>query len=240
MPDHTHSPIQVSQRVRVYDRADLGVGEVLRVMESGGQYQADVAFEGPDERRLETFPVDRLQPALDLWQRLGRADLDAPLDFFLKQLAIQLPLANTGGELSNSRTALLPHQILLTHDVVAASRRRFLIADEVGLGKTIETGMTIRELVARGEAARVLIVCPAGLIRNWQQELQDCFRLRSEVLGLDFSDAQPTVWEHHHRVIASIDTLKRRQRMERLLAGPRWDLVVFDEAHHLSRIRYGK
>jgi len=240
MPDRAHSPIQVSLRVRVYDRADLGVGEVLRVMESGGQYQADVAFEGPDGRRLETFPVDRLEPALDLWQRLEQADLDAPLDFLLKQLSIQLPLANTGGELSNSRTALLPHQILLTHDVVAASRRRFLIADEVGLGKTIETGMTIRELVARGEAARILIVCPAGLIRNWQQELLDCFRLRFEVLGLDFSDAQPTVWEHHHRVIGSIDTLKRRQRMERLLAGPRWDLVVFDEAHHLSRIRYGK
>jgi superfamily II DNA or RNA helicase len=240
MPDRAPSPIQVSLRVRVYDRADLGVGEVLRVMESGGQYQADVAFEGPDGRRLETFPVDRLEPALDLWQRLEQADLDAPLDFLLKQLAIQLPLANTGGELSNSRTALLPHQILLTHDVVAASRRRFLIADEVGLGKTIETGMTIRELVARGEAGRILIVCPAGLIRNWQQELLDCFRLRFEMLGLDFSDAQPTVWEHHHRVIGSIDTLKRRQRMERLLAGPRWDLVVFDEAHHLSRIRYGK
>ncbi|MEK7206092.1 MAG: hypothetical protein AAB254_11355, partial [candidate division NC10 bacterium] len=99
MPDRAHSPIQVSLRVRVYDRADLGVGEVLRVMESGGQYQADVAFEGPDGRRLETFPVDRLEPALDLWQRLEQADLDAPLDFLLKQLSIQLPLANTGGEL---------------------------------------------------------------------------------------------------------------------------------------------
>jgi superfamily II DNA or RNA helicase len=240
MPDPASSPIRPSQRVRVYDRADLGVGEVLRVKESAGQYQADVAFEGPDGRRLETFPVDRLQPALDLWQRLAQGELDPPLDFLLKQLAVQLPLANTGGELSNSRTALLPHQILLTHDIVAASRRRLLIADEVGLGKTIESGMTIRELVARGEAPRVLIVCPAGLIRNWQQELLDCFRLRFEVLGFDFSDAQPSAWEHHHRVIASIDTLKRRARMERLLAGPRWDLIVFDEAHHLSRTRYGK
>ncbi len=209
-------------------------------MESGGIYQVDVAFEGPDGRRLETFPLDRLEPAPDLWERLARRDFDDPQDFLLKQLAIQLPLANTGGELCNSRTALLPHQILLTHDVVAASRRRLLIADEVGLGKTIETGMTIRELVARGQASRILIICPAGLIRNWQRELLDCFRLRFEVFGLDFTDADPAAWEHHHWVIASIDTLKRRQRMERLLAGPRWDVVVFDEAHHLSRLRYGK
>lgn len=239
MSDAGKSSIQVTQRVRVYGREDLGVGEVLRVAESGGRYQADVAFEGPDGRRLETFPLDRLEAAADLWQRLSRGDFDQPQDFLLKQLALQLPLANTGGELSNSRTALLPHQILLTHDVVAASRRRLLIADEVGLGKTIETGMIVRELVARGEAARVLIICPAGLIKNWQRELHDCFRLRFEVFGLDFTDAHAAAWEHHHWVIVSIDTLKRRQRMEHLLAAPRWDLTVFDEAHHLSRVKYG-
>jgi SNF2 family DNA or RNA helicase len=152
----------------------------------------------------------------------------------------QFPLANTGGELSNSRTALLPHQILLTHDVVAATRRRFLIADEVGLGKTIETGMILRELLARGEAERILVICPAGLIRNWQNELRDAFRLHFDVLGIDFTDANPTTWETHPRVIASIDTVKRKERLERVLASPRWELIVFDEAHHLSRTRYGK
>lgn len=240
MPDRSSISFRIGEHVRVYGRPDLGLGEVLRVMESGGAYQADVAFEGPDGRRLETFPLDRLEAAPDLWERLARRDFDDPQDFLLKQLAIQLPLANTGGELSNSRTALLPHQILLTHDIVAASRRRLLIADEVGLGKTIETGMTIRELLARGEVSRVLIICPAGLIKNWQRELLDCFRLRFEIFGLDFTDADPTAWEYHHRVIASVDTLKRRARMDRLLAGPRWDVVVFDEAHHLSRLRYGK
>jgi superfamily II DNA or RNA helicase len=239
MSDRATPSFQAGESVRVYGRDDLGVGEILRVAESGGRYQADVVFEGPESRRLETFPLDRLEIVPGLWERLDRGDCDPPLDFLLKQLALQFPLANTGGELSNSRTALLPHQILLTHDVVGASRRRFLIADEVGLGKTIETGMIVRELVARGEASRVLVVCPAGLVKNWQQELHDCFRLRFEVLGLDFTDAQPGVWEHHHRVIASIDTLKRRPRLDRLGAGPRWDVIVIDEAHHLSRIRYG-
>src|SRR5207253_5682511 len=117
----------------------------------------------------------------DIWERLSRGNFDDPIDYALKQLAFQLPLANTGGELSSSRTDLLPHQILLTHDVVAATRRRLLIADEVGLGKTIETGMIIRELVARGEAERILVVAPAGLTRNWQSELADCSGLHFEI-----------------------------------------------------------
>ena len=99
--------------------------------------------------------------------------------------------------------------------------------------------MIIRELVARGEVERVLIVCPAGLIRNWRDELRDCFRLHFEVLGEDFVDRTAEAWEYHHRVIASIDTVKRPQRLDRLLAGPRWDMLVFDEAHHLSRTRTG-
>jgi superfamily II DNA or RNA helicase len=231
--------VQTNEHVYVPGREELGVGEVLRVRESGGVYQADVAFDGPDGRVLETLPAEKLVTAPDLLGRLAADDCDPALDFLLKQLAYQLPLANTGGELSNSRTELLPHQILLTHDVVAMARRRLLVADEVGLGKTIESGMVIRELVARGEAERVLIVCPAGLIRNWRDELRDCFRLQFEILGEDFMDRTREAWETHRRVIASIDTLKRPQRLERLLAGPRWQLIVFDEAHHLSRMRTG-
>lgn len=239
MPERTDDRLKPNQRVYVYGREDLGVGEVLRVCESGETYQADVAFDHSEGRRLHTFPLERLQPARDPWQRIMASDVDSPLDFLLKQLAFQLHLANTGGELSNSRTALLPHQILLTRDVIAATRRRLLIADEVGLGKTIETGMVIRELVARGDADRILVVCPAGLTKNWQNELRDCFRLHFDILGSDFTDANPSVWENHRRIIASIDRLKMPQRMERLLACPKWDLVAIDEAHHVSRVRYG-
>jgi superfamily II DNA or RNA helicase len=239
MPERRDDSVKPNQRVYVYGREDLGVGEVLRICESGESFQADVAFDDAEGRQLHTFPLDRLQSARDPWQRIMASDLDSPLDFLLKQLALQLPLANTGGELSNSRTALLPHQILLTRDVIAATRRRLLIADEVGLGKTIETGMVIRELVARGDADRILIICPAGLTKNWQNELRDCFRLHFDILGSDFIDANPSVWESHRRVIASIDRLKMPQRIQRLLASPKWDLVAIDEAHHVSRVRYG-
>jgi len=229
--------IAVSSQVRVKGRAELGIGEVLRIARDGSEERADVAFESPAGRRLETLPLARLELVPGIWDRLGQGDFDDPLDYALKQLAFQFPLANLGGELSSSRTDLLPHQILLTHDVVGASRRRFLIADEVGLGKTIETGMIVRELVARGEAERLLVVAPAGLTRNWQTELADCFNLHFDILGIDFNDSNPRVWETRPRVIASIDRLKQPRRKDRLGQATRWDLVVFDEAHHLSRTR---
>lgn len=227
------------ERVRVKGRGDLGVGEVLRVSDTYGIYQADIVFEAAEGRRLESFPVERLEPAPDLWQRLQQSIVDQPADYLLKQLAFQFPLQNSGGQLSNSRTHLLPHQILLTRDLVSAKHRRRLIADEVGLGKTIEIGMILRELQTRGEVERILIITPAGLTKNWQQELRDSFRLNLEILGIDFVDSGIASWEMHNKVIASIDALKRPQRLERLLAAPRWDTVIFDEAHHLSRLRYG-
>ncbi len=232
--------IQPNSKVRIYGREDLGVGEVLYIRESGGVYQAEVVFEDGNGRRLESVAVDRLEAVPDIWERLAAGKFDAPLDFLLKQLAFQFPLQNSGGELSNSRTDLLPHQILLTHTIVNADRRRLLIADEVGLGKTIESGMITRELVARGEANRVLIICPAGLIKNWRDELRDGFRLDFDILGEDFRDQTASAWERRAFVVASIDAIKRPARLERLLAGPRWDLIVIDEAHHLTRRRYGK
>ncbi|HRY51429.1 MAG TPA: helicase-related protein [Candidatus Paceibacterota bacterium] len=236
----TPPSLNPNDRVRVSGRYELGIGEVLRVSETGGLYVADVVFESRAGRRLETLPLSRLEKASSPWDKIQAGQFDNPKDFLLRQLAWQFPLGNTGGELTNSRTQLLPHQILLTHDVIKMNRRRLLIADEVGLGKTIETGMVIRELIARGEAIRVLILCPAGLIKNWQNELRGCFRLEFEVLGIDFNDFAPASWENHNRVIASIDTVKRPIRMERILNAPRFDLVIVDEAHHVSRIRYGK
>jgi SNF2 family DNA or RNA helicase len=175
-----------------------------------------------------------------MWERLASGDLDDPEDYRLKQTAFELIHSNNGGELTSSRVNLLPHQILLVHDLVAREDRCLLIADEVGLGKTIETGMLLRELMARGEVERMLIVTPAGLTRNWRHELEDCFRLHFEILNHDFSDHGAATWQKHHLVIASIDTLKQPRRVQRLLSAPPWDLIVFDEAHHLTRTKTGK
>lgn len=232
--------INPDDKVRVPAHPEWGVGEVLRVSEELGVYQAKVLFKTAEGERVENLPVEWMEKAADLWERLAAGSFDTAEDYLIKQMALDMSYANTGGELSASRVDLLPHQILMVHDLISTSPRRVLIADEVGLGKTIETGMLIRELIARGEADRILIVTPAGLIENWRRELEGCFRLHFDVLGRDFQDHGSAAWERHNQVIVSIDTLKQPRRMQRLMAAAPWDVVIFDEAHHVSRTSSGK
>jgi superfamily II DNA or RNA helicase len=152
-----------------------------------------------------------------------------------------LPLMDNAAALTSARIDLLPHQVVLTHSIATASPRRFLIADEVGLGKTIETALILRELTSRGDLTRALMVVPAGLVNNWHKELNEVFNLDFEIFGSqgDVTDRRSNAFAKHHRLIASVDTLKRRARINRLKEAPPWDLVVFDEAHHLSAYKSG-
>ena len=156
--------------------------------------------------------------------------------------AHSLPLMESAAALTAAPIDLLPHQIVLTHRIATGSPRRYLVADEVGLGKTIETALILRELASRGELNRALMVVPAGLVNNWHRELNEVFNLDFEVFGSegDVTDRKSNAFAKHDRLIASIDTLKRRTRVRRLLEAPRWDLVVFDEAHHLTADRSGR
>ena len=160
---------------------------------------------------------------------------------WLSYEAHALPLMESASALTSAKIDLLPHQVVLTHRIATASPRRFLIADEVGLGKTIETALILRELASRGELNRALMVVPAGLVNNWHRELNEVFNLDFEVFGSegDVTDRKSNAFAKHDRLIASIDTLKRPARIKRLLDAPRWDLVVFDEAHHLTAYRNG-
>ena len=153
-----------------------------------------------------------------------------------------LPLIEGSTALTAAPINLLPHQIVLTHRVATGSPRRYLIADEVGLGKTIEVALLMRELLSRGELDRALVVVPAGLVNNWHRELNEVFNLNFEVFGSegDVTDRRSNAFEKHNRLIASIDTLKRRSRVRRIIKAPEWDFVVIDEAHHLTAYRFGK
>lgn len=152
-----------------------------------------------------------------------------------------LPLLTSSSALTSAKIDLLPHQVVLTHRVATESPRRFLIGDEVGLGKTIETALILRELASRGELKRALMIVPAGLVNNWHRELNEVFNLGFEVFGSegDVTDRKSNAFAKHDLLIASIDTLKRPARVQRLLDAPAWDLVVFDEAHHLTAYRNG-
>jgi superfamily II DNA or RNA helicase len=214
----------------------LGQGVVVNL---AGDY-ARVFFPAGEQQ----VALAALQPALSHNERVvdnvrgGRARATRA---WLCWKAHELPLRDSAGSLTSAKIDLLPHQMVLTHRVATASPRRFLIADEVGLGKTIETALILRELASRGDLKRALMVVPAGLVNNWHRELNEVFNLNFEVFGRegDVSDRRTNAFAKHDFLIASVDTLKRPARIKKLLEAPRWDLVVFDEAHHLTAYKQG-
>ncbi len=218
---------------------EMGPGVFLR-LEPGGY--ARVFFQQLGERQV---PVTAVRRALS-WEEqvvacVRPATVDAVRRLWLALEAEQLPLMESAATLTAAKVDLLPHQIVLTYRVANASPRRFLVADSVGLGKTIEIALILRELSSRGELIRVLIIVPAGLVNNWRRELNETFHLDFEVFGSegDVTDRKSNAFVKHNRLIASIDTLKRPARVKRILEAPPWDLIVFDEAHHLTATRSG-
>ena len=189
--------------------------------------------------------VSSLQPFLSRTDRVISSVAggdDRRREAWLEYEAHALPLMESAAALTAAPIDLLPHQVVLTHRIATASPRRYLVADEVGLGKTIEAALLLRELASRGELNRALMVVPAGLVNNWHREMNEVFRLDFEVFGSegDVTDRKSNAFAKHDRLIASIDTLKRPARIKRLLDAPPWDLVVFDEAHHLTAFRNGR
>jgi SNF2 family DNA or RNA helicase len=216
---------------------EFGAGVVLEVPKDGYLQ----AFFGIGERRV---PLSNIQRELSRTERILRAvsgDSERARNVWLSYEAHALPVMESASALTSARIDLLPHQVVLTHRIATASPRRFLIADEVGLGKTIETALILRELASRGELKRALMVVPAGLVNNWHRELNEVFNLNFEVFGSegDITDRKTNAFAKHDLLIASIDTLKRPARIKRLLAAPQWDLVVFDEAQHLTAYKTG-
>ena len=219
---------------------EMGDGVVVAV-EPGGY--ARVFFRAHGERQVSVASLSR-EPSWEeqVVTEVRPATEDAVKKLWLAMEAEQLPLLESAATLTAAKVDLLPHQIVLTHRVANATSRRFLVADAVGLGKTIETALILRELASRGELARALMVVPAGLVENWRRELNETFDLDFEVFGSegDVTDRRSNAFAKHNRLIASIDTLKRPARVRRLLEAPPWDLIVFDEAHHLTAYRFGQ
>lgn len=125
----------------------------------------------------------------------------------------------------------LPHQIETVRKVLRHFRGRVLLADEVGLGKTIEACLLLREYLLRGLVRRVLILVPAPLVSQWHGELAGKFRLEFSVAAGNSAAGTSEYWETTDRVLTSLAFAKSPKRAELVTAAP-WDLVIVDEAHH--------
>ncbi|MEU9550501.1 SNF2-related protein [Streptomyces werraensis] len=139
----------------------------------------------------------------------------------------------------------LPHQAELIHRVVSTYPRGYLFADEVGLGKTVEAGMVLRELFTSGRAKKALLLVPASVMKQWQEELHE--KMNLDVARYDkggfidrfdqpiATDPKANPWSAFPIVLASSHLARRRSRRIQILnAGP-WDVVLVDEAHHARR-----
>ncbi len=135
-----------------------------------------------------------------------------------------------------SQVEPLPHQLAAVYgEMLRRQPLRYLLADDPGAGKTIMAGLFIKELILRGDLERCLVVCPANLSEQWQDELLEKFKLRFEIVGTSEIEGSVTrnPFQEKALVISRIDMLKRDANLERL-AQTEWDLVVVDEAHKMS------
>lgn len=238
----TASPLSVGDRVLLRDRLwRVGTLQHAGDCAVAGLEALDVESPGtltvaipPEE--FASLPADELRfdlsglEAFESWARAHEA---------IQAAAIPSPDRLSGARFG--RVALEAYQLAPTLRVLAKPRPSLLIADDVGLGKTIEAGLVMLELLARRRVRRILIVTPPGLLLQWHQEILDKFGLEFTVIdgAAGFARAQEDLpaganpWDSLPRVLTSVDYLKKREIRERALR-MRWDLVVVDEAHALA------
>jgi ERCC4-related helicase len=184
------------------------------------------------EHGLEQLPAEDLSARISPAAALEAKEVGEPLDALVKAQALAIRSANDQwGVFSRSRIALLPHQLWVCHRVTQTWPFRWLIADDVGLGKTIEAGLAMMPLIASGTVRRLLVLAPAKLVPQWQKRLKDMFDIRLQLYTVE-ADSAGNFWDAAPMVVGSLHTL--RARREGLLAAEPWDLVVVDEAHHLN------
>jgi hypothetical protein len=176
---------------------------------------------------IEISP-EQLAQEQEFFERLARLHEDPGcLDFCLKTIPIKP----------------WPHQIKILRRVAATFPCSFLIADEVGLGKTIETGLILRYLLVSKKVKRVLVLAPASVQSQWQEELREKFNLHFWSYGQNAltdpfgASVEPVgnPWNAQDLILASSHLVRRQERSKELLESEPWDLIVVDEAHHARR-----
>jgi len=229
-------PLRAGDIVRVRDESWVVLRHIL------GAHGAILEVRGRDRSNLglrtcfllPAEPIERLPmsgaPRIvrpRTWRRVARA-----------MLAASTPSHDALRSPARANLTILPFQLEPALAVTRGLAARILIADEVGLGKTIQAGLLISELLERRPGGRVLVVSPAGLRDQWQSELRTRFAIEATLLDsaalarhIGTWNANP--WSAHPVVVTSLDYVKRPE-VVRSLESLVWDVVVFDEAHALS------
>ncbi|AWI82060.1 helicase SNF2 [Parazoarcus communis] len=185
---------------------------------------------------IEEVPVSSIEDRLSPEDALTSGEFSSGTETISRiQASAITSLNDSWGVFSRSRISLLPHQLWVCHRALRKWPVRLMIADDVGLGKTVEAGLILWPLISRGTARRILILTPASLVEQWQYRMRQMFDIRLSIYQPDLDSGKRDFWNIHQQVVASLPTLRldRNDRHERLLDAPAWDMVIVDEAHHL-------
>lgn len=192
---------------------------------------------------LEEVRTPELNTVLGLEAAVRSGVLSPTSEVVLRTQALAIRSVNDAwGVFSRSRISLLPHQLWVCHRTLRSWPIRKLVADDVGMGKTIEAGLILWPLLAKGTVRRLLILTPAKLVEQWQERLRQMFDIRMSMYRPEVDTPKADFWSTHNMVVASLPTMRADSngRHDRLLDAPGWDMVLVDEAHHLYADENGK
>ncbi len=170
----------------------------------------------------------------------GQVDKNSQFELRIQALTHQHQIQQSSVfGLMGARVQLLPHQMYIAHEVATRHAPRVLLADEVGLGKTIEAGLIIHQQLISGRSDRVLVVVPDSLVHQWLVEMLRRFNLSFTIMDEERFDAVleaegTNPFESAQLVISSLSTLTGNQDIYQSAREADWDLMVVDEAHHLQ------
>lgn len=231
------TPIAPNARVIHRAHPEYGFGLVRYVEEDAfGEGRLQVAFDHLDN--LENVAPEQVEVVGDpLADAAGGRWGDA--EAFRRKLAVGLVIGenNLTGGFTKAAVQPLPHQAFILDKVLSAERFGHVLADDVGLGKTIEAGLIITCIIRREPPQRIMIVCPAGLALQWQDEMEEHFGLNFSIMGDNFDGKRVASWQTQSLIIAPLDRIKRDEYRDLLRQVGGFDLVVCDEAHRLTARR---
>jgi len=189
------------------------------------------------EESIHGCEKSTLQIRLTPQQAINNSEWHRPLEVITKIQAETIQSINDAwGVFSRSRISLLPHQLWVCRRALEKWPARWLIADDGGLGKTVEAGLILWPLIARNRVKRLLILCPSSLAEQWQIRLKSMFDIRMSRYLTEADTERSDYWNIHNQVVASLETLRKDHngRHQRFLESDPWDLIIVDEAHHLN------
>lgn len=222
-------------------------GEVMTILAVSmhGRDAAELTYKASSGAIDQQIAFRKDEANLSVAQSGSRAfDADAN-DFKLVAEAQRITLAGHFDPMlavATSDVQPLPHQIQAVYgELLPRTPLRFLLADDPGAGKTIMSGLYIKELILREDVKQCLIVAPGGLVEQWQDELFFKFGLRFDILTNQLIDANVNlnVFESHPLLIARMDQLARNEVLQEQLKETEWDLIVVDEAHRMGAHYFG-